>query len=389
MSMLKRIRLMAVMALVGPLGLVVSCKPEPPLYLYEEVEVGMELPIIDLNLELFWDYMTDYGARYDWRAEWYYGWDDEDRRVFGELGYQEPTAFFLRRYFTGSMPLAPHNAPTPPYRVEGNTYRGTYKWGYWDILVWNDVQTIDGVQSLVIDEEPSYERVEAYTTESMVASRYQAPRYTRAFYAPEPLFAAYEQAIELNPDLRGFVYNKDLKVYVRRLSMQLLPVTYIYLVQVILHNNRGRVTGVEGSANLSAMARSVLLNTGVAGEDAVTVNYSMLMKKDCKMKDETVDIIGGRLMTFGLCNHNGSAMRSEDEVHDKNQHYIDVTMQFYNATDSTLVFNVTDQVRKRYKGGVITIELDMDTVPIPTRKGGSGFNAVVLDPEEVTHVIEM
>ena len=41
--------------------------------------------------------------------------------------------------------------------------------------------------------------------------------------------------------------------------------------------------------------------------------------------------------------------------------------------DSTLVFDVTDQVRKRYRGGVITVELNMDTVPIPTRSGGSGF----------------
>jgi hypothetical protein len=53
--------------------------------------------------------------------------------------------------------------------------------------------------------------------------------------------------------------------------------------------------------------------------------------------------------------------------------------------DSTMVFDVTDQVRKHYKGGVITVELDVDTVPIPTRPGGSGFNAVVVDPDSVTY----
>jgi len=46
------------------------------------------------------------------------------------------------------------------------------------------------------------------------------------------------------------------------------------------------------------------------------------------------------------------------------------------------VFDVTQQVRERYKGGVITIELDVDTVPIPKRSGGSGFNAVVKDTED-------
>ncbi len=54
---------------------------------------------------------------------------------------------------------------------------------------------------------------------------------------------------------------------------------------------------------------------------------------------------------------------------------------FYNGMDSTFVFDVTDQVRERYKGGVITVELDMDTVPIPKRSGGSGFDAVVKDYE--------
>ena len=40
-------------------------------------------------------------------------------------------------------------------------------------------------------------------------------------------------------------------------------------------------------------------------------------------------------------------------------------MMFNNGKDQTLVFDVTDQVRKRYKGGVITVELDVDTIPYP------------------------
>ena len=57
-------------------------------------------------------------------------------------------------------------------------------------------------------------------------------------------------------------------------------------------------------------------------------------------------------------------------------------MQFNNGMDSTFVFDITKQVRERYKGGVITVELDVDTVPIPKRPGGSGFNAVVKDVED-------
>jgi hypothetical protein len=134
------------------------------------------------------------------------------------------------------------------------------------------------------------------------------------------------------------------------------------------------------------MARSVVLNSGIAGSDAIVVDYNVRFKKDCNMNGESVDIAGGRLMSFGMCNINGTRFaesrggvtRADDGI----KHYMDVTMQFSNGMDSTFVFEVTDQVQKRFKGGVITVELDMDTVPIPKRKGGSGFDAVVVDYED-------
>ena len=61
---------------------------------------------------------------------------------------------------------------------------------------------------------------------------------------------------------------------------------------------------------------------------------------------------------------------------------MDFTMLFNNGLDSTFVFDMTDQVQKLYKGGVLTIELDMDTIPVPIRPGGSAFDAVVKDYED-------
>ena len=106
------------------------------------------------------------------------------------------------------------------------------------------------------------------------------------------------------------------------------------------------------------------------------------MKNHKKKLGEDVDIIGGRLMTFGICGQNANRITRTEESFDGQHHTLDLLMQFYNGTDSTFVFDVTDQVRKRYKGGVITIEMDLDTIPIPRRKGGSGFNAVVKDYED-------
>ena len=266
--------------------------------------------------------------------------------------------------------------------IRGNTFRGRYNWGFWDILVWNDVTTPDGVQSLNFDEQTSLEYVRAYTNQSMMTTRYQAPRYTHAFYQPEDLFSAYEQAIDINRDLRGFEYDAENNVYVRKLNLTLEPITYIYLTQVILHNNHSKIVGVDGTANLSGFGRSTVVNTGITDDDVITVYYNTRFKTNCDKNGEAVDIAGGRLMTFGICGQNANRIKKREDVEDTNQHYLDLTMLFNNGMDSTFVFDVTEQVRRRWKGGVITVELDMDTVRIPSRSGGSAFNAIVKDFED-------
>lgn len=371
------------------LPMTTSCERDPELHLFDTQDVELELPVVDLDLEAYWDYMLTYGIVYDWQAEWFYGWDERDQAHFGDIGYTKPTVFNLRRYFTGAITPASHNQVIKNM-VEGSSFRGQYNFGYWDILVWNDIKAVGGVQSLVIDEVTSLDSVIASTNMSMHSARYNAPRFTRAFYEPEALFSAYDQGIEINRNLDGFEYDPERNVYVKKLNMLLRPITYIYLTQVILHHNQGKIVNVDGSSNLSGMARSTVVNTGIAGDDAVSVYYDVLFKNNCDMRGEKVDIVGGRLLTFGICNLNANYVVRPEQVKDDNKHYMDVTMQFNNGVDSTFVFDVTDQVRKRFKGGVLTVELDMDTIPVPRRSGGSAFDAVVKDYEDGgTHEFEM
>ena len=393
---------LALFALYISLFALVSCRREPPLHLYEEAEVKADFPMVEVDLDVYWDYELNFGVEYNWKEEWYYGWDDEDRRIFGELGYAEPTTFSVRRYYTGDTPYAPHTSVLAS-TISGKRFRDRYKWGFWDILIWNEIYTLDGVQSLIFDETTTLDSVVAYTNQSMHSSRYQAPAYTRSFYEPEPLFSGYEQGIDINHNLEGFIYDPVENVYVKNLNMILEPITYIYLTQVIIHHNYGRVTSTDGISNLSGMARTTTLNSGLAGSDAITVYYSSRLKKDMPYVPysitsvnpeagngaERVDVIGGRLMTFGICSQNGNRITRQAEVADQHRHYMDVVMQFNNGMDSTFVFDVTEQVRRRYRGGVITVELDMDTIPIPSRKGGSGFDAIVAEPDSVTHIIDI
>lgn len=373
----------------------ISCEREPMLHLHKGgTDILVELPDIDLELQLLWDYLFSYDVEYDWQSEWLYGWDETDNELFGPLGYQEPTDFNIRRYFTNDVQFGQHTAPYKHY-ITGKTLSAQYDFGFWDILAWNEIHTSDGVQSVRIDETTTYDYVTAYTGQTMMPARYNAPRYTRAFYQPEALFAGYESGIGINRNFDGFTFDEDRKIWVRKLNMTLQPVTYIYLPQIILHNNNRNhriITAIDGNADLSGMSRSVNLNTGVTGPDAITVNFNMRMKFDRNGRsNDKVDIIGGKVVTFGIINLNphklntrayAESMQKVMAADKNNRHYLDVKMQFYNGKDSTLVFDVTNQVRRLFRGGVITVELDMDTVPIPQRSGGSGFDAVVKDYEE-------
>ena len=371
-------------------SLLVCCIRDPELHLFDGGEIDTDLPLVDIDLDTYWDYdiETEYDVDKSWKDEWYYGWDEEDIRIFGQIGYSEPSTLQLRRYFTGSEPYTSHTSVLA-HTVTGRTFRASYNWGFWDILAWNDIYTPDGVQSLIFDEQTSLDSVIAYTNQSMFHTRYNAPTYTHSFYQPEELFSAYEQGIEINRDLRGFEFDPIRNVYVKKLNMTLEPITYIYLTQVIIHNNHNRITGTDGQGNLSGFGRTTVLNNGIAGPDVITVYFNNRFKANCKREDEYVDIVGGRMLTFGIVGQNMNRIKNRSEVLDKVPHYLDVTLLFNNGMDSTFVFDVTEQVRSHWRGGVITVDLDMDTVRIPTRKGGSAFDAVVKEFEEETHEIEM
>lgn len=364
--------------------LLTSCLREPELHLYDGGEVEVFIPAIELEMESYWNYETVYGVTYEWESEWYYGWDEN----IGPIGYTMPTVFNIRRYYTGQAAYAPHTSVLSD-QINSNFFQGKYDWGFWDILIWNDIIANEGGQSLIFDETSSLDSVMVSTGPSMRSTRYEAPKYTRAFYAPEELFSAYKQGEEINEKLEGFDYDEERNVWIKKLDMVLEPQTYIYLTQIIFHNNQGRVTGTNGEANLSGMARTKNLNTGQAGPDAITVAFDSYFKTGCDMNGESVDIVGGRLLTFGICNLNANRVTKPEEIIDTKKHYLDVHLTFSNATDSTYSFDVTDQVRKLFKGGVITVELNMDEVQIPTRKGGSGFDAVVKDMDSLKYEFEM
>lgn len=371
-----------------------SCVREPELHLHRD-NIEIDIPLVQLELDVVWDYRYIYGVYYDWRSEWYYG---DDEKLFSGLGfeaigYHEPSVFELRRYYTGHVPYAPHHM-REPFTIEGYSFKHEFKWGFYDLLLWNHLfpSSDDASIATKIDETTTLDSVFASTNTTMRMTR--APNKvvaSKAYNQPEELFSAYDRAEEMSPDLKGFVWDEERQTYVKTIEALLQPITYIYLTQVILHNNDGRIVGVDGEADLSGMASSTNVNTGHTGINPISVNYKCSMKRHLAVEGEDVDIVGGRVLTFGMCNMNCNKVSRAPvpEEDDADKHYIDCTFLFSNGAEKTMMFDVTDQVRTRYKGGVLTVHVNVPDIEIPDKPGGSGFDAVVEKEKEETWELEM
>lgn len=393
-KMYSRILLLAIMVLT-----MASCRIEPPLNLPSE-DVVIENPIIVNELEVIWDIDVS------WKIDWVYEWDEEDSANWGPIAYPEPTRYNVYRFFLGELPGVSHAyAKTDgPFEIRTNRFERKYNFGWYDILIYSLIDSPDFTQNLIVDDS-DLDDVIAYTHSRSVrmyrpkAGLSSIPLYNQ----PEIFYSAFNTDIHITHDPNDYDYfDEERKVWVKKLESILNPLVYIYLVQVILHHNNGRVVKVPEVCAIDGLADKTSVTFGNTSENDVSVNFPMRLKqaldakKYLKPDEKTCDVIGGKLTTFGLCGmppwvRSRSAAYVGSRADVKNNFALN--MQFANGTDSTYYYNVTDQFQSRAHGGVITVEIDVDTLKIPVNPrppgGGSGFDPYVAPYDTVVHEFNM
>ena len=57
---------------VSVLAMLVCCIPEPELHLFDSGEIVTDLPLVEIDLETYWDYdiETEYDVDVTWEDEW-------------------------------------------------------------------------------------------------------------------------------------------------------------------------------------------------------------------------------------------------------------------------------------------------------------------------------
>jgi len=364
---------------------VTSCI-EPPLLLPGE-EVMVDLPIVLTDMEVVWN------VDVDWMAEWHYGWDVVDEELWGKLSYPEPTNYEVRRYFLGDTPGAAHSE-VEAFTIHGTQFRRYYNFGYYDMLLWSNIDATDGTQAVLIDES-DIDEVTASTSGSRgLRGVSRATGATNTVVAglynqPEIFYSAYPRDIYISRYFEDYDYFDEAEqVWVKKINTTLTPLVYTYLVQIIIINNHGRIVDANGNNAITGFASSTSVNTGHTGTTAGMLYFESRMKHGIDYKGQTADVIGGRFTTYGLCDmtswaQDPSPIYSGSRTDIDNELFFDLT--FSNGVEQTCNSKVTDQCRSHCHGGIITVVLDADDIdrPDPGEGTGSLFVPTVEDYDEV------
>lgn len=369
--------------------LLVGCI-EPPLHLPAE-DVLVDMPIVVTDLEIVWN------INVDWQTNWHYGWDEIDEEVFGPIAYPEPTNYEVRRYFLGDAPGKPHTqSGMDGFTIFGKHFRRTYMFGYYDMLFWSNIDSPTQTQVLTINESDINEVTATTTVTRGLLNDASATSVTGLYNQPEIFYSAYERDIHISRNKEDYDYfDEEEGVWVKQINTTLNPLVYIYMVQIILHNNDGRITGITGDAAVSAFANGTSVNTGHTNNSPCMVYFPTRMKRNLMVEGERVDIIGGKLTTFGLCDMEGWRVNSRAEYMGSrldldNRLYF--TLLFNNGKERTVNYLITDQCRAQSHGGIITLHLNCRDIEIPSDGSGQKgdfFVPTIDDYDNVDYDIPM
>ena len=326
----------------------------PDLHLPEQTEPSV-LPAIETELSVVWDIDAE------WTADWYYGWDEKDDSIWGGIGYDMPKSFQVRRYYTGDDPHAPHT-DVDAFSIEGTSFRRLFSFGYYDILFWSDIDSKDGTQVLVINEQMDSVTATTTGTHGLARSIYQLVGSKESvgeseiiglMNQPEIFYSAYTEDVYISRDLNDYTYDPVEDVYIKKIETELKPLVYIYLIQIVLYNNDGRIKGINGNTAMSGMANGTNLNTGQPNNRPSVVYFNTRLKRNIEVEGRNSDVMGGKFTTFGLCT-------SSQLVN-----YLLFDLVFTNDGVKTYSVDVTEQCQSQPHGGVITVFVDCGKLELP------------------------
>jgi hypothetical protein len=351
--------------------LVAGCCIEPPLHLRRVVTTKVTTKV---DVDLRW--------QFNWTTQWDFNWNVT---ALGPLGYRLPSSIRLHVYTQG--PEGEHISHMVHNFVGSETQMDVFV-GTHDLLFHNNDS-----EAILFQSDGDLEPIHAYTRQISKGLRESSPVYTTAQKAaglntkaddeeeieepvslqPDDLFSFYDINQKITDNPNDYVFENGR--YVLKIEGELLPSTFIYLVQVKLVNNDDRIIGSGGGA-ITGMSEGVNLVTRETWTSTVSVPTDVYMDKE-------QDLLGAKVYSFGLpgCNPYDEASVAAAPA---GEHYYVLNVNYVNGSWRNIRMDITDQITALPLGGVITLEIDVNDFPPDESSGtgGGGFQALIDGWEE-------
>lgn len=346
-------------------ALVAGCCIEPPLHLRRVVTTKVTTKV---DVALNW--------QVNWSAQWDFNWA---ANTMLPLGYNLPTGIRLHFYTQG--PSGEHISHVV-HNFAGNEGQMDVFVGTHDLLFHNNDS-----EAILFQADDNLAPVHAYTRHISKGLRESSPVYTTAQKAAGLATKAddpVEEPVSLQPDDLFSLYDTNQKItdnpndyifengrYILKIEGELYPSTFIYMLQVKLLNNEGRIIGSAGGGAITGMAEGVNLVNRETWTSTVSVPMDVYF-------DKTQDMFGAKVYSFGLpgCNpyDDASVAAAPEQTHC----YV-LNVSYVNGSWRNIRMDITDQIRLLPLGGVITLEIDVNDFPPDesSGSGGGGFQALI------------
>lgn len=339
------------------MALLASCTDmhDPLLHTAGKVEVRPEVEQ-HINVETMW--------QVNWQDKWQVSWNESTQ---GKLGYTVPETYHLDYFLSDGNWIGQRDMASNSIRLDLG--HGTY-----DLLTYNN-----DTQNICLSQADDWSSLIASTeTENNVILPDTLRQKLDIREMPDELFSMHATNVVVSDRLEDYTYIPEENLYLLKLNAELTPRTFIYLIQVELKNSDGRVKG-SGNMTVTGLASSVDLLSRKNSNESIAHHFGTVFQQD-------QNLIGGRLVTFGLPNCIPGETLPDEATQERNLCY--VVLKFSNGYRGCIPVDITDQMRALPQGGVINIVMDIEKLPMPG-SGSGGWGIGVNDWDQEDHQQEI
>ena len=289
----------------------------------------------------------------NWKTEWQYDWDSSDT-TYGTLGYSTPEIIKGTIYNLDANTGKRYNSFFKLFGLKDNSAT-LPAGGKYDMLLYNT-----DTENIIFQASDEFEKYTASTTITPFGFDSMGVAY-KHLDEPDELLGALVTGVDLSKPSTDSM----------EIDVELNPYSIIYLIQVVILNNDDdqemQAIGASG-ITITGLSQGVDLFTRKTFDKTILITTEDIKPlqnhANVRLEDGTVvenaDILAARMLTWGLPGINPmEPTKYGSKAAVVNQNFIGIEVTLRNGRPYTVSYEITEQLRNKPAGGVLTVSVDL------------------------------